>query len=251
MGAARQYAPADGSSTRGGSTSVRGRVRSPHISGGRPAAGSQRADSLGSCATQQACYSLGWDRQTDERIAVSLNVPYGGGIINETKWYEVSDGCIYWNWCSTRCGCRCSWAWRRRLPGSTRQRDGDSAEARRRMPLSHHARHLLRRHHASLIQPPSVLRDPRPWRCAVWRVPTWPILFELTDVRIVRRHHPRLIIRRPVFSSRHFSTTPAPAAWAWTLSKNYTRRSDIFPAHLSPSTPAIQIPSQTPLPPRT
>jgi len=36
--------PADDSSTRGGSTSVRGRVRSPHISGGR------RADSLGSCA---------------------------------------------------------------------------------------------------------------------------------------------------------------------------------------------------------
>jgi len=35
-GAARRYAPADGSSTRGGSTSVRGRVRSPHISGGRP-----------------------------------------------------------------------------------------------------------------------------------------------------------------------------------------------------------------------
>ena len=35
-------------------TSVRGRVRSPHISGGRPAAGSlQRAD------------SQGWDRQTD------------------------------------------------------------------------------------------------------------------------------------------------------------------------------------------
>jgi len=47
------YAPADGSSTRGGSTSVRGRVRSPHISGGRPAAGSQRA------------YSLGWDKQAD------------------------------------------------------------------------------------------------------------------------------------------------------------------------------------------
>ena len=40
-------APADSSSTRGGSTSVRGRVRSPHISGGQPAAGSQRADSLG------------------------------------------------------------------------------------------------------------------------------------------------------------------------------------------------------------
>ena len=48
-------APADGSSTRGGSTFVRGRVLSPHISGGRPAAGSQRADSLSSCATQPAC----------------------------------------------------------------------------------------------------------------------------------------------------------------------------------------------------
>jgi len=35
LGAARRYAPADGSSTRDGSTSVRGRVRSPHISGGR------------------------------------------------------------------------------------------------------------------------------------------------------------------------------------------------------------------------
>jgi len=35
--------PADGSSTRGGSTSVRGRFRSPHVSGGRPAAGSQLA----------------------------------------------------------------------------------------------------------------------------------------------------------------------------------------------------------------
>ena len=89
-GAARRYAlPADSSSTLGGSTSVRGRVRSPHISGGRPAAGSQRADSLGtgwggSCATQPACYSLGWDRQTDRqtdgRIAVSLNARYGGGL---------------------------------------------------------------------------------------------------------------------------------------------------------------------------
>jgi len=55
--------PADGSSTRGGSTSVRGRVRCPHICGGRPAAGSQRA------------YSLGWKGQTDGRIAVSLMRP--------------------------------------------------------------------------------------------------------------------------------------------------------------------------------
>ena len=69
-GAARRYAPAaHGSSTCGGSTSARGRVRSPLISGGRPAAGSQRA------------YSIGWDRQTDGQIAVSLNAPpYGGGI---------------------------------------------------------------------------------------------------------------------------------------------------------------------------
>ena len=59
--------PADGSSTRCGSTSVRGRVRSPHIIGGRPAAGSQCAHSLGSCASQPACYSLCWDRQTDRQ----------------------------------------------------------------------------------------------------------------------------------------------------------------------------------------
>ena len=58
--------PADGSSTRGGSTSVRGRVRSPHISGGRAAAGSQRA------------YNLGWDRQTDGS-RYRLMPLYGGG----------------------------------------------------------------------------------------------------------------------------------------------------------------------------
>ena len=81
--------PADGSSTRGGSTSIRGRVRSPHTFGGRPAAGSQRADSIGSCATQPACYSLGCDRQRDRqtngRITVSLIAqPYGGGHENYT-----------------------------------------------------------------------------------------------------------------------------------------------------------------------
>ena len=62
--------PADGSSTRGGSTSVRGRVRSPHISGDRPAAGSQRA------------YSLGWDRRTDgsrNRLLPPYDVGGGGG----------------------------------------------------------------------------------------------------------------------------------------------------------------------------
>jgi len=73
--------PADGSSTRGGSTSVRGRVRSPHISGGRPAAGSQRANSLGSYATGQ----------TDGRIAVSLNAlpPLASGGANKHA-YEQS-----------------------------------------------------------------------------------------------------------------------------------------------------------------
>jgi len=59
------------------SAPMRGRVRSPHISGGRPAAGSQHADSLDSCATQPACYSLGWDRQTDGS-RYRLMPPYGG-----------------------------------------------------------------------------------------------------------------------------------------------------------------------------
>jgi len=40
--------PGDGSLTHGRSTFIRGRVRSVHISGGWPAAGSQRADSQGS-----------------------------------------------------------------------------------------------------------------------------------------------------------------------------------------------------------
>jgi len=35
---------------------------------------------------------------------------------------------------------------RRRLPGSSRQRDDDPSETRRRVPLSHHVRHVLRRH---------------------------------------------------------------------------------------------------------
>ena len=58
---------ADGSSTSGGSTSVRGRVHDPHVFGARPAAGSQRA------------YSLGCDRQPDGRIAVSLNAARTAG----------------------------------------------------------------------------------------------------------------------------------------------------------------------------
>ena len=61
--------PADGSSTRGGSTSVRGRVRSPHISGGR--------------RWLQPTAAGPWDRQTDGSIVVSPNAPYGGGIITK------------------------------------------------------------------------------------------------------------------------------------------------------------------------
>ena len=49
--------------------------------GGRPAAGSQRAGSLGSCATQQTCYSLSWDRQTDVLQYRLMPPPYRGGMI--------------------------------------------------------------------------------------------------------------------------------------------------------------------------
>ena len=60
----RDHDDDDGSSTGGGSTSVRGRIRSPHIYGGRLVAGSQRA--YGPRLGQT-------DGQTDGRIAVSLN----------------------------------------------------------------------------------------------------------------------------------------------------------------------------------
>ena len=50
---ARRHAPADGSSTRGGSTSVRGRVRSLHMT------------KLQAASVFRAAARLGWDRQTD------------------------------------------------------------------------------------------------------------------------------------------------------------------------------------------
>ena len=73
-----RYAPsvADGSSTCGGSTSACGRVRRLHISGGQPAAGSQRA------------YSLDWDRQTDRSIAQWP--AYGEGHNKNSGWTEPS-----------------------------------------------------------------------------------------------------------------------------------------------------------------
>ena len=71
-GAARRYAPRrwqyDGSKNRGGSTSVRRRVRSPHISGGRRAVAKLQAASV-----PIASSAAPWDRQTGVRIVVSLN----------------------------------------------------------------------------------------------------------------------------------------------------------------------------------
>jgi len=69
--------PADGTSTRGGSTSVRGRVRSLHVSGGRPAAGSQRA------------YSLGSDRQTDGSRYRFIPPPLRRGYDNFTGTFSL------------------------------------------------------------------------------------------------------------------------------------------------------------------
>jgi len=69
---------ADGSSTRGGCTSVRGRVRSPHISGGSAVAKLQAASvsiTWGSCAPRAAASC---DRQTDRQTDGSQ---YGGGIV--------------------------------------------------------------------------------------------------------------------------------------------------------------------------
>jgi len=67
--------PADGSSTRGGFTSVRGRVRSPHMA--KLQAASMSIAYGGRCAPRAAAL---WDRQTDGSRYRLLS-PYGGGII--------------------------------------------------------------------------------------------------------------------------------------------------------------------------
>ena len=77
-----RYAPTDGSSTRGGSTSVRGRVRSPHLA--RLQAASVPI-AYGSCAPRAET-----DRRRDGRIAVSFHAPYGGSIINWGYWPTLS-----------------------------------------------------------------------------------------------------------------------------------------------------------------
>ena len=74
----------DGSSTRGGSTSVRRQVHSPHVAKLQAACVSI---GKGSCAPGGAAI---WDRrvdtQTDRRVAVSLNPStYGGSIITVTE----------------------------------------------------------------------------------------------------------------------------------------------------------------------
>jgi len=55
------------------------------------------ADSPGSCATQPACYSLGWNRQTDGETDGSryrlTPPPHGGGIIETLEHsYGVRSG---------------------------------------------------------------------------------------------------------------------------------------------------------------
>ena len=81
-GAARRYAPADGSLTRSGSKSVRGWVRSPHVA--KLQAASVPIAS-GSCAPRAA--------GTDGWIAVSPYAPppYGGDIIKMCMIYTVND----------------------------------------------------------------------------------------------------------------------------------------------------------------
>ena len=59
---------------------------------GQPA-GSQLADSLGSCATTPACYSLGWDRQTDGQTDGSqyrLMLPLRRGHDNVIVNYPIT-----------------------------------------------------------------------------------------------------------------------------------------------------------------
>jgi len=71
-GAARRYSPADGSSTRGGSTSVRGRLRSAHMA------------KLQVASVPRA--AAPWDRQTNgSRYLVIPPPPYGGGHKNSAE----------------------------------------------------------------------------------------------------------------------------------------------------------------------
>ena len=73
--------PADGSSTRGGSTSVRRRVHSPRMAKLQAASVSI---TYGSCAPRAAAP---WDRETvGVRIAVSLNAPHPT-VGHNKAWY--------------------------------------------------------------------------------------------------------------------------------------------------------------------
>jgi len=73
--AARRYTPTN----RGGSTSVRRRIRSPQALVALPRR----------CAPSWPKWDRQTDRQTDRRIAASINAPYGGGIII-LKWQECT-----------------------------------------------------------------------------------------------------------------------------------------------------------------
>jgi len=94
--AAIRYAPAD----RGRSTSVRGRIRSPHTSGGLQGScgaaglGAARLAGQGAARLGIAVARLGQVGQTDGQTNGSryrLMPAYGGGIIIQV---EQSDGCV-------------------------------------------------------------------------------------------------------------------------------------------------------------
>ena len=51
---------------------------------------------LGSCAMQPVCYSLGWNRQTDGRIAVLLDASLRGGRDNSAWVQETGSGEQTW-----------------------------------------------------------------------------------------------------------------------------------------------------------
>ena len=97
--------PADGSSTRGGSTSVRGRVRSPHT------AELQAASvpiAQGSCAPTAAAPR---DRQTTGGSRYRLMPPTAGH--NKFKKAWIISQCYTWDWAATVESCSQCFSWSR------------------------------------------------------------------------------------------------------------------------------------------
>lgn len=96
------------------------------------------------------CRALDWAHQ-HIRQGIWIRIPsfsakgitwmYDGYDYTSVIW--TSDCCVL---CSTRGGCSYSTARWRWLRGSTWERDDDATETRRSVSLSHHVRHVLRRH---------------------------------------------------------------------------------------------------------